>query len=250
MSSRSFNLVGSGRAGGAIRIALVESGWVCAQVFGRGDDISQAAADVDVCIIATPDDAIESVANSIEPGEACVVHLSGARGLDVLAGHRAGAVHPLMSLADAESGAQGLRSAYFAVAGDPVATEVADALSGKSFHIADDDRAIYHAAAAIASNHLVAVLGQVERLATGLGVPFEVFMPLVEASIANVAERGPRDALTGPASRGDMGTIEKHRQALAERHPDELAGYDALVERAFWLAQSSADSPKGETDPG
>ena len=90
----------------------------------------------------------------------------------------------------------------------------------------------------MASNHLVAVLGQVERLADGLGIPFEVFMPLVEASITNVAELGPHKALTGPAARGDIGTIGKHREALEARHPDELAGYDALVERAVRLART------------
>lgn len=238
MSSRTFNVVGNGRAGGAVRIGLVDAGWVCAHTFGRGDDVARAASGVDVCILATPDDAIEPVAKSIEPGAACLVHLSGARGLDVLGDHRAGAVHPLTSLADAESGATRLRSAYFAVAGDPIATEIAEALSGRSFPIADDDRATYHAAAAIASNHVVAVLGQVERLAVGLEIPFEVFMPLVEASIANVAELGPHKALTGPAARGDMGTIEKHREALQASHPEELAGYDALVERAFRLAQT------------
>lgn len=239
MSSYSFSLVGHGRAGGAVRIGLIESGWVCRRIFGRDDDVSRAGDGVDVCIVATPDDTIERVASLIEPGAACLVHLSGSRGLDVLAPHRAGAVHPLTSLAEAESGAERLRSAYFAIAGDPIATEIADALSGQWFVVDDEDRATYHAAGSIASNHLVAVLGQVERLAEAIGVPFEVFLPLVEASVANVAELGPGRALTGPAARGDLNTIEMHRRAIEKGHPEELAGYDALVERAFRLAKIS-----------
>ncbi len=241
MSSRRFNLIGNGRAGGALRLALIESGWECQNILGRNDDLGGAANDVDVCIIATPDDVVQEVASRIDPGNAVVLHLSGALGLDVLGVHRAAALHPLMTLAAQESGAVRLRSCYFAVAGDPLATEIAELLSGLHFEIADEDRARYHAAAAIASNHLVAVLGQVERLAVGLGIPFEAFLPMVKASLENVAQLGPRDALTGPAARGDMATIERHRAALAESHAEELAGYDALVERAFRLAHSDQE---------
>ena len=234
--SRRFNLIGDGRAGGSLRAALIDAGWECATVFRRGDDLAAAAVGVDVCIIATADVAIATVASVIEPGDAVVMHLSGALGLDVLAPHRAAGLHPLVSLADPRSGARQLRSAWFAVAGEPIAEEIAAALSGYSFPIDDADRATYHAAAAIASNHLVALLGQVERLAIELNIDFEVFLPLVKASIDNVSEKGPRAALTGPAARGDMATIEKHRAALRERHSDELSAYDCLVELAIKLA--------------
>ncbi len=237
MNNRSFNLIGDGRAGGALRLALTESGWECAHIFGRGDDISAAAHDVDACIIATPDRAIDMVAEQIVPGDAVVIHLSGAVGLLALSGHRCGAVHPLISLADAESGARGLRSAYFAVAGDPLTIEIAELLSGRYFSIADNARPLYHAAAAVASNHFVALLGQVERIAEQIDVPFEVFMPLVEASLQNVIELGPKDALTGPAARGDHETIERHRSAIGECLPDDLPAYNALVERAIRLKE-------------
>ena len=233
--SRSFNLIGDGRAGGSLRAALVELGWECATVYRRGDALAAAARDVDVCIIATPDEVIQSVATEIEPDGAVLMHLSGALGLDVLAPHRAAGLHPLVSLVNPMLGAAQLRSAWFAVAGDPIATELAAELSGQSFPVADADRARYHAAAVIASNHFVALLGQVERLAVDLGIPFDVFVPLVQGSLDNVVEVGPAAALTGPAARGDMDTIAAHRAALSEHHPNELAAYDALVERAIRL---------------
>jgi predicted short-subunit dehydrogenase-like oxidoreductase (DUF2520 family) len=120
------------------------------------------------------------------------------------------------------------------VAGDPpealavVEALVAD-LAGRSFVIADADRAAYHAAAAIASNHLVALLGQVERVAAGAGVPLEVYLDLVRVTLDNVAEMGPAAALTGPAARGDWATVERHRAALPA---DELVAYDAMVAAA------------------
>ena len=108
--------------------------------------------------------------------------------------------------------------------------------------IADEDRARYHATAAIASNHLVALLGQVERLAASLDIPFDVFLPLVQASIDNVAALGPSAALTGPAARGDLETIAKHRAALATGQTRELVAYDALVDLAMRLAKQAPDN--------
>ncbi len=234
--ARSFTLIGPGRAGRSVATALTELGWSEARTYRRGDDVADAAADVDVCIIATPDAAIEATAASIDVADAVVLHLSGATPLDAIRHHDAAALHPLVSLADPGTGAQMLREAWFAVAGDPVAIEMASALSGRWFEIADEDRVLYHAAAAVAANHLVALLGQVERIAAEVDVPLDALIGLARGSLDNVAALGPADALTGPASRGDDETIERHREQLRQRLPDELPAYDALVDLARRLA--------------
>lgn len=233
---RRFNLIGNGRAGGSLHRALIDKGWVCGSIFGRDDDPVDAAKGVDVCIIAVSDGAIAKIAEQIDPGDAAVVHLSGATPLSALGAHRGAALHPLVSVAEPDSGAELLASAFFAIGGDPIAEEMAELLSGKWFHIEDSDRGLYHAAAAVASNHLVALLGQVERMANEIDVPFEAFLPLVQSSIRNVAELGPRAALTGPAARGDEETIAKHLGALREVMPDEIAAYEVLVGEARRLA--------------
>lgn len=230
--ARRFALVGPGRAGRSMQSALVAVGWECVAVFGRDDDVRRAGHGVDVCIIATPDAQIASVASTIDSANAVLLHLSGATPLVALGEGQTGVLHPLVSLADSESGAVALRSAYFAVAGDPIANEIADALSGKWFVVDDADRPLYHAAAVVASNHLVALLGQVERIAAEIDVPVEAFMQLVRSSVDNVDSLGVAAALTGPAARGDEATIELHRQALTARLPDELAAYDALLAAA------------------
>lgn len=222
----------------SMHAALLEVGWECAAIFGRGDDVGRSGEGVEVCIIATPDTSIAAVAASIEPSSAVVMHLSGATPLAALAPHSlVAALHPLQSLPNPELGALALRDCYFAVAGDSRAEEIAAALSGRYFPIADSDRAMYHCAAAIASNHTVALLGQVERLASSIGVPLEAFRPIVEASVANAFTQGPANAITGPAARGDHGTIDAHRSALSAGHGDEVNSYDALVELAHRLAR-------------
>jgi len=238
----SFRVVGRGRAGGAFADALVHAGWRLDASFGRGAPLADIARGIDVVIIATPDRAIAEIASAIRPVDSTVIiHLAGALGLEVLAPHaRRAAVHPLMTLPDAQTGAARLRGAWFAVAGDDVARDVVRALDGHPFAVADADRARYHAAAVVASNHLVVLLGQVERLAASVDVPFAAFLPMIRAAVDNVEARGAARALTGPAARGDDATIERHLRALDE---SERPLYRVLSNAARTLA-SSATMPR------
>ena len=249
----SVRVIGGGRAGGSVHGALVAAGWTSGGVLGRHDDLSAAAHGVDLLVLATPDGSLAEVAASVVPVASTVVaHLSGATGLDVLADHPSRAsVHPLVSLPDPETGAQRLQGAWFALAGRSPAGQspagqssaldlvrrLVDDLGGRAVTVADDDRATYHAAAVVASNHLVALLGQVERLAASVGVPLEAFLDLAAGSLDNVQAVGPAAALTGPAARGDEATIAAHLAALP---PDERATYEALVVEARRLAGQRA----------
>lgn len=232
---RRVRIVGPGRAGQSLARALTGAGWEVLPIVGRLDDVEGAAEGVDLVVLATPDAALADVARRVRPREGVVVaHLSGSAGLDVLAPHeRRAAVHPLMALPTPEVGARRLPGGWFAVAGDPLARDVVEALGGRAFEIADADRPAYHAAAVVASNHVVALLGQVERLAEAVGVPFEAYLELVTATLENVRELGPGAALTGPAARGDEDTIRAHLAALP---PDEREAYAALAEAARRLA--------------
>lgn len=229
-----LRIIGPGRAGSALALALSRAGWTVAPPVTRDDDPGPAAVEVDLVVIATPDAAIADVASRIDPVPTTVVaHLAGSLGLDALAPHALrAAVHPLVSMPTAEVGAERLAAgAWFAVAGDEMARRVVADLGGRAFEVADDDRAAYHAAACIASNHLVGLLGQVERVAAAAAVPLDAYLDLVRATVDNVGRLGPAAALTGPAARGDWATIERHRGAIAamENGDDELATYDAMV---------------------
>jgi predicted short-subunit dehydrogenase-like oxidoreductase (DUF2520 family) len=243
-------IIGAGRAGGSFAIALTHAGWPV-EVWDRSRPVVAAAHETDLVLIATPDHAIAEVSAAIEADERSIVaHLSGATPLAALGTHsRRAAIHPLMTLPDPTTGAASLRDGWCAISGDAsslvAATDVVAAVGARSFVIAEEDRAIYHAAACVASNHVVALLGQVERLAAAAGVPFAAFRPLVQASIDNAFTLGPRDALTGPAARGDWGTIERHLHALLATEPIERAVYLAGVRAARLLAVGSDDTPRG-----
>ena len=223
--------------------ALAQVGWQVRAVLGRSAapaEIAAASADVDLVLIATPDAAVAAVAAEVEPATtAAVAHLAGSLGLDAVAPHpRRAALHPLVALPDAVVGARRLvAGCWFAVAGDPMVREVVADLGGRAFEVADHDRAAYHAAAVVASNHLVALLGQAERIGAQAGVPLAAFLDLVRATVDNVEELGPAAALTGPAARGDEATIRRHLDAIA---PAERALYEALAEEARRLAGRAA----------
>jgi predicted short-subunit dehydrogenase-like oxidoreductase (DUF2520 family) len=233
---RSVRFIGPGRAWRSLAAALEARGWHVAGFLGRGDDVRDAAAGVDVLVLSTPDDAVAEVAAAVRPDPSTVVvHLSGSLGLQVLAPHtRRAALHPLVPLPDPVDGARRLAGGVtFAVAGEPVAREMAESLGGRVVTVADADRATYHAAACIAANHVVALLGQVERVAGSVGLPLDAFLDLTRAAVDDVARLGPHRALTGPAARGDWATLGRHGRALA---PEERPGYNAGVALAVRLA--------------
>ena len=235
---KTVRVIGAGRAGRSFAGAIDDlDDWDVIDLRGRGVDLADAATDVDLVLIATPDAAIAEVAATVVPSRAVVAHVAGSLGLDVLGGHdRRAALHPLMSLPDPVVGAARLVGGWFAVAGDPIAAELADALGGTTFTIADEDRALYHAAAAVASNHLVALLGHAARLGAASGVPADALLALAIGSADNAASLGPAAALTGPAARGDEATIDAHLAAIGERAPRELAAYEAMLSEARRLA--------------
>ena len=233
---RSATIVGMGRAGSAFATALATAGWEVTTLH-HGELGSTGELSTDLVLLCVPDGKIADVAVGLELGDHTVVaHCAGSLGLSVLApSERRASIHPLMSLPPAPHGAKRLESAWFAVAGDPIAAEVVAAIGGRSFEVPDVNRALYHAGSAIASNHLVALLGQVERAADEIGVPFEAYLELARASVDNVSELGPREALTGPVARGDWETVSRHRESLPDR---EVPGYEAGVELAKMLLES------------
>jgi predicted short-subunit dehydrogenase-like oxidoreductase (DUF2520 family) len=236
MSDRiSVRIVGPGRAGQSFASAFAEVG-VSAELLARDADIALVADGVDAVLLCTPDAAIATAAAAIEPGPAAILHCSGATPLTVLDGHeRIGSLHPLMALPDAETGSARLRDhGWFAVAGDPIAGALVEALGGRRFDVPDEFRARYHATAAVAANHLVALLGQVERLAASVGVPVEAFLDLAAGSFDDVRRIGATAALTGPAARGDHSTLDAHRASLPT---DEVELYEVLAAAAAKLAR-------------
>jgi predicted short-subunit dehydrogenase-like oxidoreductase (DUF2520 family) len=239
-------IVGGGRMGRALTDALRAADVRVTGPHGRGF----ASAGADAVLLCVPDGQIAGAAAAVAPGP-LVGHCSGATGLDALAPHEAFALHPLMTIT--RRGGD-FRGAGAAVAGSSdralaLATELARALGMRPFEVADEDRAAYHAGAAMASNFLVALESAAQRMAS---VDRELLAPLVRAAVETWVAEGDA-ALTGPIARGDEETVARHREAIAERAPDLLALYDVLAaatrEVAARAASGSAEDGASATAP-
>lgn len=236
--------------GRALATALRAAGYEVPAIGGRG----ATGAGADAVLLAVPDAAIAEAAAAIEPGR-LVGHLSGATGLDPLAPHEAFSLHPLLTVPEGASGDSCFAGAYAAVAGSSerssaLAMELATALDMHHFALAEGDRAAYHAAASIASNFLVTLEGIAEQLAASAGVPRAALVPLVEATVRNWAALGAAAALTGPVARGDEVTVATQRAALADRAPEHLEVFDALVAATRDLASAPGGADHRAHEPG
>jgi predicted short-subunit dehydrogenase-like oxidoreductase (DUF2520 family) len=217
----SVRVVGIGRAGGAIAARLAERGLTVSS--GR-----EAIADADLVVLAVPDGAIAQVAQQVPIGP-WLAHVSGATSVTALHPHqRRFSVHPLQTLTR-ERGPEQLDGAWAAVTAETdeartVGHWLAELLGLHPFDLADADKPLYHAGAAIASNFLVALYRAAARLMVETGAPPEALVPLMSRTIENGF------ILTGPIARGDWTTVEAHLRALEERAPDLVPLYRALAE--------------------
>jgi predicted short-subunit dehydrogenase-like oxidoreductase (DUF2520 family) len=206
-------VIGAGRAGSAIAARLRERG----VAVGENGELR---------LLCVPDRVIADVARSIEPGP-WVAHVSGATSLNALDPHeRRFSVHPLQTLVKSR-GPEQLDGAWGAMTAESDearerALWLAETLGLRPFALADENRAVYHASCAIASNFLVTLYRVAASLAAEAGAPPEALVPLMERTIENGFE------LTGPIARGDWKTVERHREAL--RGSGFEQAYDALAE--------------------
>ena len=216
-----IHVIGTGRAGGAIRARLSERGLRVTD--GRVPDPS-----ADLVLLCVPDSVIRDVAAGISTGP-WVAHVSGATRLAALDPHeRRFSIHPLQTLTR-ERGPDQLDGAWAATTGETDdalarARWLVERLGLRPFVIADADRALYHAAAVIGGNSIVTLHRAAARLLAEVGAPPEAIVPLMLRTIENGFD------LTGPIARGDLATVEAHLRALEERTPDLVPLYRALAE--------------------
>jgi predicted short-subunit dehydrogenase-like oxidoreductase (DUF2520 family) len=267
---RSVVVLGCGKVGTAIATGLSAAGLKIAGVTTRSaataekaamrtgapasTDNADTAPRGDIVFVTTNDDSIAVVAAEVaaadgfRPGQ-LVLHASGSLPAAVLApaaaaGASIGCMHPLQSFATPEDAVRRMRGAVFSITCEPESRATLEALvevlGGKAVPIDDADKALYHAAAVMASNYLVALedtaLGLLERAGFDEESAMKALEPLVTGTAGNVFSLGPTRALTGPIVRGDVETVRGHVEALRKVPGDALELYRALGRRTIEVA--------------
>jgi predicted short-subunit dehydrogenase-like oxidoreductase (DUF2520 family) len=264
--------MGIGRLGGALTIALSKKGFEIENLIVKNPETAVKIAELiepapkilsadefseissDVILIATQDFEIANVARKLKEtlkNKSNVFHTSGALSSEILndlkeIGCRVGSIHPLVSVSDARLGADRFANAYFCVEGDSQAVEIAEEivekLGGKSFSIAAEHKALYHASAVTACGHLVALIDAAIEILSRCGLEEKtaqkILLPLIESTVENLETQTTAEALTGTIARGDVQTLEKHLEVLEKNVSSEaLEIYVQLAARSVNLAR-------------
>lgn len=194
-----------------------------------------------------------AISGCVRPGDG-VFHLSGFTPSAVLAplndvGARIASVHPVMSFADPALAASRFAGTPCGIEGEAtLAAELAAlfaAIGAASFALDGSRKPLYHAGSVFASNFLVVILDVARKAYVDSGVPPDIADRMLAAiaggALENVVALGARDALTGPAARGDREVVALQHAAVADWDAGSGQAYAALTELAFRLAAERPD---------
>ncbi len=275
---KSVSIIGVGKVGGALALALAEKNYRVENLVSRNLDKARKIAgqisskpDVktlkefeitteDIIFIAVQDSEIKNVAEKLAQNSSNtkpnIFHTSGSLSSEVLSslndkGFKTGSIHPLVSISDSFIGMRKFKDAYFCVEGDLEAVKLAERvvadLGGKSFSIKTKYKTLYHASAVTACGHLVALIKIAAEMLETCGVEKsdakKILMPLVKSTFENLENQSFAEALTGTFARGDLETLEKHIKTLQENATREQAEiYLLLGESSLKLAEEQGIS--------
>ncbi|MDO8485204.1 MAG: DUF2520 domain-containing protein, partial [Candidatus Limnocylindrales bacterium] len=262
-----IGIVGAGAVGTALGVALSRAGWPIHAVASRDPtrrerfrslvEVHRAFVDpeplveeVELIILAVPDDAVAPLARTLRMyGGQAMIHTSGALGAEVLtpamaAGTQVGSFHPLVAFADTERAVAALHGATVAIEADDqlaaMLAAMAEAIGATPVRLAPGAKAAYHAAAVLAAGGFVALLDAIAELGRVAGLDeagsLAIYGRLIEGTLGNARALGIAAALTGPISRGDLGTLRTHLDALRAHAPRAMELYVAAARREIELA--------------
>jgi predicted short-subunit dehydrogenase-like oxidoreductase (DUF2520 family) len=282
LSKPTVAVVGAGKVGSALAVALQGAGYPIVGVVSRGlssaeklglrlgvdfsTDLAQFIKDAQIVFITTPDREVVSTATKVAKNGGLktgkiVVHTSGSipsTAINVVKqyGAFAAAFHPLQSFADVETAIANLPGSYFAIEGDskalPVLNQLMNDLQGHGITINPEDKPLYHAAAVVASNYLVSTIHLATEMLAKLGLDRQqsvpALLPLIMGTLNNIKNETTIKALTGPVERGDSITLEKHINAITKLAPVEQEVYQSLGKLTVMLAlqKGSIDEVKAQ----
>jgi predicted short-subunit dehydrogenase-like oxidoreductase (DUF2520 family) len=283
-NKQSISVVGAGRLGGALAIALARKNYRIASVAARRIETAERVAhqisppqpeiltaenlaelpSSDIVFITTPDPEIEPTAARLAANrnfnsETIFLHTSGSLSSAVLSrlknvGANTGSLHPLVSVSDSRAGAERFAGAFFCVEGDAKAVAAAKRIvadfRGESFEINTEFKTLYHAAALMTAGHLVALFDVATETLSRCGIEESearrILLPLARSAVENLGRQTPAAALTGTFARADAETMRRHLESLHE-HETALRVYAELGKCSIELArEQGADSEKLE----
>ena len=241
MASPTFiSFIGSGNLAWHLAPALDNAGFVIKEVHSLNPNhaseltnrlyqaevkatLDFSTSDSSIFIIATSDDAIESIAQEIIlPEDAFLVHTSGSQPLSILqfaATSNTGVLYPLQTFTKTKK--IDFKDTPIFIESNTIETEqvlmlLAKAISNKVSKIGSEERKALHVAAVFASNFTNHMLTLSKKILEQNSLSFELLKPLIAETIQKSLSVGPESAQTGPAKRGDLEILDKHLEFIKD----------------------------------
>lgn len=260
-----IDIIGTGRMAFALMNALSHFGYQVSSVVGRNTDKlsqfknqfnvnavkldSNFSSKADVVFLAVSDDAISDVAGILGTGDGNIlVHTSGAQDVDILQvaekkGWKVASFHPLQTIPeDAEP--EIFRDVYISLCGNTetclVLSKIAKSIGAHPYEVSSAEKQKLHVAAVLTSNYMAALVKAAETFLDNPTIKTEQLLgPLMEKSLREILQKGPDKALTGPISRGDIKTIDKHLQIIKKTNQQDL--YELYKTLGRYALQATKD---------
>ena len=251
-----IGFVGAGNLAWHLAQDLEKAGHFIPVVFSRNEENAQILAaqlydtkvaesldfseyDLDLLILAVSDDAIIFVAeNIVVQQETVVVHTSGAKSIEVLAGlgDDYGVLYPVQTFTKEK--AVNLSEVPFCIEAintrvHDVLFDIAKSISPKIEVMTSEQRRVLHLAAVFTNNFTNHMLFWAKTLLDVEDMDFNLLKPLAKETIEKAFVLSPDKAQTGPASRGDFKTMKEHL-TMIEANP-ELTAFYQLVSKSIQI---------------
>lgn len=239
-------IIGFGRLGKLLKNSLEQIGFEKIDVINKNEEIYQLNRWVFLCV---PDAQIPKVVDGLiklsAPLESNIfVHCSGVIGLEVfdhpkLSKSIVGCMHPLMAISESSKSFSGIT---FDVCGSDEfikwVSPIIAKFDAELLVIDESQKAKLHASAVITSNYMVTLMAMAQELFTesefGPAEVKKALLPLMQSALDNLSESDPKDALTGPISRGDVIAIKNHLGQLLH-HRELKSAYKILAQNTIRL---------------
>ncbi len=240
---KKLGFIGAGNVAWHLSIVLNKSGLNIVQVISRtldsaqklGDKVSAEFSDslddmskeVDLWIIAIPDDAIQTVCKRFPFIPKFAVHTSGSIALEVLEGKakEIGVFYPLQTFSKQRE--VNMQEVPFCIEAENRGffdnlEFLAKQISSKVYPISSKERRELHLAAVFACNFTNAMYTIAEDLLEQKNLDFEILHPLIEETAQKAIDNSPKEMQTGPAIREDDKTINNHLKGLDNQEYQKL----------------------------
>jgi predicted short-subunit dehydrogenase-like oxidoreductase (DUF2520 family) len=252
-------IIGYGRLGSHLYYALKDTGKYKINALIKNSSSPLNVQDVNnsnIIFICTQDSKIKTVVNKLA-GEKfnlrtkTIYHTSGAHSSDILLnlkkkGAYIGSFHPVQTFEQiTKKDLRRFKDIYIAIEGDKRAIKEASTiilkLNAHQVVLSKRRRVLHHINCVIASNFLIGLLSEIQKISTSLGfeknnkkIPkngfnkpgfFDIYKPLITQTMKNIERMGLENSLTGPIERNDLDTVMLHLNTLNSECKELLPFY-------------------------